>query len=417
MDFETFKEDLANDVKEQFYERYGREVDVETRTVDKMNETYEALTVKPEDGIVGVNINATVLYNDYENGRSYEEIVTGATNVAAEALQNQPSFDIESFKDYDKMKGTLAMEVVSKDRNAEILETVPHKDMEDMAVVYRFVLGDTAAGTGTILVTNQMLDNYGITAEQLHADAMKNAPEIRPMEIKGMGEVLAQQMGVEDLEMLGLNIPPEQEQMFVASVEGNVHGAGVLAYEDFMDKASERVGGDFYILPSSVHEVLIIPDNGNFDLKSLENMVKEVNATTVDPVDKLTDSVYHYDSKNKIFELGEKFVERQKEAENTVVNDHDLGAPGKDTVVKDVGTSEVKPEVKTKSRADVAAENRADTKEAVKGEAKAEAKSAESAGKKSLLAQLRADKAEIAKESHKDAIDKGVKSKNEASIG
>ena len=400
MDFETFKENLANDVKEQFYERYGRDVDVETRTVDKMNETYDALTVKPEDSVVGVNINATALYNEFENGKSYDEIVAGATGVAADALQNQPSFDIDSFRDYDKMKSSLAMEVVSKDRNADLLETVPHKDMEDMAVVYRFVLGDTAAGTGTILVTNQMLDNYGITAEQLHADAMQNAPEIRPMEIKGMGEILAQQMGVEDLEMLGLNIPPEQEQMYVASVEGNVHGAGVLAYEDFMDKASERVGGDFFILPSSVHEVLIIPDNGNFDLKSLENMVKEVNATTVDPVDKLTDSVYHYDSKNKVFELGEKFVERQKEAENvveasdkTAVGDHNISTPDKETVPSDVGKGDAKIE------------------------AKAEAKSAEAGEKKSLLAQLRADKAEIAKEPHKDAIDKGVKSKSEAAIG
>ena len=78
-----------------------------------------------------------------------------------------------------------------------------------------------------------------------------------------------------------------------------------------MEKASERVGGSFFILPSSIHEILIIPDNGNFDLKTLENMVREVNATTVNPADKLTDSVYHYDSNNKVFELGEKFVDRQ----------------------------------------------------------------------------------------------------------
>ena len=53
MGFETFKENLANDVKEQFYERYGKEVVVENHKVDKMNESYDALTVKPEDGIIG----------------------------------------------------------------------------------------------------------------------------------------------------------------------------------------------------------------------------------------------------------------------------------------------------------------------------------------------------------------------------
>ena len=311
MDFETFKENLAKDVKTILDERTGGNTTVETRTFDKMNETYDAITVKPEDSIIGVNLNASALYKEYEDGKSYDSIVNGAADVASNALDNKPAFDVEAFSDYDKMKSTLAMEVVSAERNAELLETVPHKNIEDMAVVYRFVLGDSEAGTGTILVTNQMIDNYGITADQLHADAVQNAPEIRPLVIEGMAEVLAKQMGVEDLEMLGLNIPPEQEQMFVASVEGNVHGAGVLAYQDFMDKAAERVDGSFFILPSSIHEILIIPDNGKFDLKSLENMVKEVNATTVDPADQLTDSVYHYDAQDKVFELGEKFVERQ----------------------------------------------------------------------------------------------------------
>ena len=313
MNYEEFKENLANDVKEQMESRSGSGVAVETRTVEKMNETYDALTVKPEDSIIGVNLNVTSLYKEYEDGKDYDSIVNGAAEVAENALSNKPDFNLDVIKDYDQMKDKLAIEVVSAERNKDLLETVPHKNIEDMAVVYRFVLGDSQAGVGTILVNNQMLENYGITAQQLHEDALKNAPEIRPLVIEGMAEVLAKQMGVEDLEMLGLNIPPEQEQMFVASVEGNVHGAGVLAYQNFMDQAADRVGGSFFILPSSIHEVLIIPDNGKFDTASLENMVKEVNATTVDPSDQLTDSVYHYDAEAKVFELAEKFEDRMKE--------------------------------------------------------------------------------------------------------
>ncbi|SDB04597.1 DUF5688 family protein [Butyrivibrio sp. INlla16] len=313
MNYEEFKENLANDVKELMESRSGSRVTVETRTVEKMNETYDALTVKPDDSIIGVNLNVTSLYKEYEDGKDFDSIVNGAAEVAENALSNKPDFNLDVIKDYDQMKDKLAIEVVSAERNKDLLETVPHKDIEDMAVVYRFVIGDTQAGTGTILVNNQMLENYGITAQQLHEDALKNAPEIRPLIIEGMAEVLAKQMGVEDLEMLGLNIPPEQEQMFVASVEGNVHGAGVLAYQNFMDQAADRVGGSFFILPSSIHEVLIIPDNGKFDTASLENMVKEVNATTVDPSDQLTDSVYHYDADAKVFELAEKFEDRMKD--------------------------------------------------------------------------------------------------------
>jgi hypothetical protein len=360
MDFETFRVNLARDIKETLEARTGTDFEVEHRTAEKMNGNYEAIVVKPADSEVGVSLNASTLYRDYESGVPYETIAKGATDLADRSLRNQPEFDVDSFKDYDKMKGTLAMEVVSKERNAELLDTVPHKDIEDMSVVYRFVLGETPAGSGTILVTNQMLENYGITADQLHADAMKTAPEVRPLVIEGMCEVLAKQMGVQDLEMLGLNIPPEQEQIFVASVEGNVHGAGVLAYENFMEKASERVGGEsFFILPSSIHEILIVPDNGIMDLRHLESMVREVNATTVDPSEQLTDNVYHYDAKEKVFELGEKYVERQ---------------------------------------------------------AAKEARGHEASEKKSLLGDLKAAKDEASKTPHKDA-DIGEKSKDGKSLG
>jgi hypothetical protein len=254
MNYEEFKEKLAKDVKEQLEKDTGKEFEVEARNVEKMNDSYEALTVKETDGEIGVNLNVDSLYAAYEDGTAYEDVVDKAATMAGDALSNRPEFDVEAFKDYEKMKDKLAIEVVSAERNQGMLETVPHKSVEDMAVVYRFVVGGTPEGVGSILITNQMLDTYGISADQLHEDALKNAPEIRPLVIKGMGEVLAAQMGVEDLEMLGLNIPPEQEQMFVASVEGNVHGAGVLAYQNFMDQAADRVGGSFFILPSSIHE-------------------------------------------------------------------------------------------------------------------------------------------------------------------
>jgi len=96
------------------------------------------------------------------------------------------------------------MEVVSAEANKEMLETVPHQNIEDMAVVYRFVLSSDDDGRASILVTNQLLENMGVTPEQLHADAMENAPQIKHIEIKGMSEVLAEMMGVEQAEMMGI---------------------------------------------------------------------------------------------------------------------------------------------------------------------------------------------------------------------
>ena len=264
-----------------------------------------------------MNLPIEKFYEAFEDGRPYDEVMDKAMEVIENGINDRPDFNIADITDYSKMKDKLAMEVVSIEANKEMLDTVPHQNIEDMAVVYRFVLSSDESGRASVLVTNQMLDTMGITPEQLHADAMENAPQLKPAEIKGMSEVLAELMGMEQAEMMGIPMDPKDEQMYVASVPDKVHGAGVLAYENFMDQAAERAGGDFFILPSSIHEILIVPDDGNVKLADLEAMVREVNATQVAPEDKLTDSVYHYDSKEKIFELGEKFVERQaaKEAE------------------------------------------------------------------------------------------------------
>ncbi len=316
MDYENFKEKLIEDIKERI-EDAGINAKVESNTVNKLNESYEAITITPESSNIGMNLPVEKFFGAMEDGRSYEEIVDKAMEVIDKGIAETPQFNVDDLTDYSKMKDKLVMEVVSIEANKEMLDTVPHQNIEDMAVVYRFVLSSDESGRASVLVTNQMLDTMGITPEQLHADAMENAPQLKPAEIKGMSEVLAELMGMEQAEMMGIPMDPKDEQMYVASVPDKVHGAGVLAYENFMDQAAERAGGDFFILPSSIHEVLIVPDDGNVKLADLEAMVREVNATQVAPEDKLTDSVYHYDSKEKIFELGEKFVERQaaKEAE------------------------------------------------------------------------------------------------------
>jgi len=311
MDFEQFKEAFIEEVKEKLHES-GMDATVSVNQVNKLNESYEALTVTPEGSNVGVNLNMDNFFEAYERGTELDSIADKAVEVIQGGFENQPAIDVAALTDYSQMKDKLVMEVVSKEANEDMLANIPHKDMEDMAVVYRFVLDSSDDGRATILATNQLIGTMGVTPEQLHADAMENAPELKPAIIKGMTEMLAD-MGM-PVEEMGLEVPA-QEFLYVATVEDKINGAGVLAYEGFMDQAAERVGGDFYILPSSRHEILLVPDNGEMDLQHLKDMVREVNATQVAPEEKLTDSVYHYDSKAKIFELGEKFIERQAEKE------------------------------------------------------------------------------------------------------
>lgn len=123
-----------------------------------------------------------------------------------------------------------------------------------------------------------------------------------------MAAVMAEMMGMPE-EMLADMAPP----MYVATNQDKVQGAAVMFYPEFMDQVAKELGGDIFILPSSVHEVLIFPDDGNMSAQELKEMVTSINATEVAPSDRLADNVYHYDAQEKIFELGEKLEARQAE--------------------------------------------------------------------------------------------------------
>ena len=333
MEYEKFKEQFVEDLKERL-ETGGEKFSVDLNAVQKMNQNYEAVTVKPEDAIIGVNLNMNEIYERYDRGMSYDTLVSEVAEKADRALHDRPDFNLDALQDYDQMKEKLSMEVVSAERNADLLEKVPHKNMEDMAVVYRFVLDSDSEGRGSILVTNQLMDNYGITAEQLHADALQYAPVMRPAVIQTMAETLLEMMGPEAKDMIPV-LP--DDPLFVATVPDKIQGAGVLAYQDFMEQAAERVGGDFFILPSSIHEILLVRDDGTFDINHLEDMVKQVNETEVAPEDLLTDSVYHYDSKEKIFELAEKYEERTASRKRESTLDK-LQEKSRDHIAKDIGS-------------------------------------------------------------------------------
>lgn len=92
--------------------------------------------------------------------------------------------------------------------------------------------------------------------------------------------------------------------MYVLTNASKVNGSGILARDGVLDKIGELLGKNFYVLPSSIHEVLIVPDNGDMQAKELESMVKEVNATQVAPADLLSDKVQYYDRAAKT--LGRK---------------------------------------------------------------------------------------------------------------
>lgn len=337
MTFDEFKEVLAEDLKESLYTRGYEDVEIGFNHTNKANVEYEAMTIKPADGQIGINFNIEGFYQEYEKGVDYSELRHAIADLAAKSLDNAPEVNTNVLTDYEQMKDKLSLEVISKKGNEAFLENIPHKDLEDMAVYYRFVLDvHTNGEMQSITVTNNMLENYGITADKLHEDAIANAPNYRPAVIKTMTDTLREMMGVDMFDMFAEGLKRDgKDVIFVASTEDKVNGAGILAYPEFLKDAAEKLDGDFFVLPSSRHEVILIADDGMADYRNLQDMVEQVNASEVRPEDKLTDNVYHYDSKDNVFELASHYEERLEAKEAAEKGGEDIGE--KPSVLKELG--------------------------------------------------------------------------------
>ena len=312
MSYDTFLEEVKDKLQSRFAsdmpEKYSG-VQIGIRDVEKLQgESYRGISIRNGASNVEANMNLQAAYEQHERGASLDDIVQDLAQRISEMVDHTPKLDVQSLTDYESMKSHLMLQLIPQKGNEKKLSDIPHEKVEDMAMIYRLDLGtsDHSGGQMTTVVTNEMLRSFGITAEQLHQDAMEIAPKNHPASLRSMQEVMAEMMGM-DIE----DAPPDPAPLLVATVEGSFMGASVIQYPGFMEQATEKIGGDFFVLPSSIHEVLLLPDDGNADFHELSAMVQSINESQVAPAERLSDNVYHYDSKDHVFELADKTEARK----------------------------------------------------------------------------------------------------------
>ena len=161
---------------------------------------------------------------------------------------------------------------------------------QDLAVVFFIPVSfdDDESATASAQVTIEMMESWGVDTDELFKAAMENTPVLFPARTKILGDMLEEMVG-DDFQM-----PAGGPQIHVATNDKCVSGAAVALYPGYLKAVSDRIGGDFYILPSSIHELLLLPDDGDTDAQTLRGMVMDVNASTVSAEDFLSDNVYHY---------------------------------------------------------------------------------------------------------------------------
>ena len=322
-----FTKAVETDLTERLEDRYPG-IKVEHAFVEKaQGESYNGMRLHlPEQSVAPV-LNIEKFYDQVTTTVPYSEVIEDMTYFAMKALDESQQISVEPFSNYDEMKEKLTMQAIPIKGNEEMLIKTPHQQMADIAIIYRFIVGETERGTMSTVVTNDMITTYGITADELHADAAQAMKYEHPYEIRPLFDVLGA-MSPDFAE----NEQPDN-MLYVATYPSAMYGAGSIGHPDFMEDAAVVMRGSFFILPSSIHEVLLLPDDGTVKYQELLAMVTNINEAMVSPEERLTDNVYHYDPEEKVFETAKDHAERMAEKE------------GRFSIMKDL--KELKKEVST----------------------------------------------------------------------
>ena len=292
MTYEEFKDTIVSRIKDYLPSEYT-DSEVKIHTVLKNNSTkLDGLTIRRSESSICPNIYLNQFFSDYEDGRDIEDILSDIARVRQ--MHDAPAdLDVSAITDFSRVKDKIAAKLINTEQNKEYLEDKPHTDIADLSAVYYIELGSDSSGTMSTVITSGLLSQYDITVEELHKIAVQNiGPKAR---FCSMFEILTELMN----DKLPSDAPGMTDDMiFVLSNSNKVNGASMLLCPTVMDMISEKVGKGFYLLPSSIHETLIVPDNPDMEVDSLASMVKEVNATEVSKEEQLSDHVYRYDYDN-----------------------------------------------------------------------------------------------------------------------
>ena len=276
-------EQFVNEVTEAVRRAAGTEYSVITRQERKNNAVLlDGVMLQRDKERVAPNIYLNHYYPKYCNGESIESIAEQIVSLCEEkreeinALAEKLDFSEEYIREH------LYYRLVSRERNAELLQEVPHRLYLNLAIVYYWVVYEEEEQLGSIMMTGAQMERMGWSEEELMHIAETNTPRLFPVLSRGIEEVVGELL--------------EQCQSFpmlVVSNDRGINGAACLMYPGVLEQLKKQMKGSFYILPSSIHELIVIPDNGTPPGRLCE-MVYCINRTQLPQEDFLSDAVYFY---------------------------------------------------------------------------------------------------------------------------
>lgn len=303
MSYEEFLRQIEWRVKN----RMGREVRVCIYPVSKNNSILlDCLTILEQGDNISPAIYLNGFYRDYLSGESMEQIISRILNgyYYGKEIKNM---DTSFYRDVRKVKSRVVCRLINYEKNKAFLEQVPHRPFLNLAIVYCYLLEHEKIGTASILIRNEHMKLWGLEEAEIYMEAVKNMKRLLPWEFLSMEAMLQSMFHSDPFQYTETEVP-----LYVLSNREKNYGAVWMTDREVLENIGEMLGKNYYVLPSSVHECMVIPENAMVEVKILQDMVREMNETQVEPEEVLADTVYHYDRQQK--KLSTVLLEKQAES-------------------------------------------------------------------------------------------------------
>lgn len=297
-DFEIFMAKIQKAIEKH----YGEEYVVGVKEVNKNNGLLiHGLTIMKKSEMVCPTIYLESFYERYNEGESLSGIVNEIIEIFSASDKFKPT-GLDFFNEYGQVRDKLRIKLINKEYNENLLENIPYRDFCDLAIVCMVEIDMPGGQTGSVLIHNNHICMWGVHEKQLLDDAISNSfvkdgGVLHRME--DMVRSIYSSMDDAQSDLFDEQIEDMENchcGLYVLSNEKQLYGAAAIVHKEIRNMLSAQMEGDFYIIPSSVHELIIVPNNIGNSLMNLNEMIREVNSTMLSKDEILSDHAYMYNS-------------------------------------------------------------------------------------------------------------------------
>lgn len=324
--FKYVKENILGYLPEKYATAF-----VDSRQTTKYNDVVKTgIVVKEEGNVVAPIIYLDELYEEYkqrENAQR-ENLLEEIMKTIANAIVEDPGVEEyrsiwQNYTNFECVKSRIVMEVVNVGRNMQYLQSVPYStpgEVKELAIIYKVIISEPGQEKAAIRVQNEHLKLWGVDVDTLYSYALDNSKRIYPAKAVTIKDMMQERFPDYFSENDIFDFMPElSAPMYVITNKQNTLGAAAIFYSDALKEIAEEMGQDLYILPSSIHEVLVI-SSALGSPEELGEMVKDINKT-LSPEEVLSDHVFGFSAKDqKIIDETEMSTANQKIASAAMNN-------------------------------------------------------------------------------------------------